>query len=427
MEELLQYVWGHRLLRPGALATSDGRPVYVIDPGRLNRDSGPDFFNAKVKIDGRMWCGNVEIHVRASDWLRHGHHTDPAYDSVILHVVQHDDCEVRRRTDGSVIPQLKMECAADFAVRYGAFVNSPANSLACAGSIAQLPRIYLRDWLDSMAYERLNAKGARVLGYLERFNGSWEDAAYVTMARALGFGKNSEPFERLALATPLRLMRKHADSLTAVESMLFGQARLIPDNPSGYAAVLAREYAFMAHKFSLVAPDSFNWKMARMRPASFPMRRVALLALMVSRGFRLMQQVLEARDEADARAIFANLQLSGHWLSHHTLSDAPSGDAPAGLSRSSVDSLVINVAVPLLFAYGEYTANRDYTGRAVDILQHLPPESNGIVRDFQQVGVSCASAFTSQALIELRREYCDVRKCLYCRVGHRILASKTAP
>lgn len=426
MEELLQYVWGHRLLPPGALKLADGRPLQIIDPGRLNRDSGPDFFNAKVKIDGRLWCGNVEIHVRASDWFRHGHQSDRAYDSVILHVVAHDDCEVSR-SDGQTIPQMKMECAADFGRRFGEFVNVPSATLPCAVSLVDIPPLYMRDWLDSMAFERINAKAERILGYLERFNGSWEDAAYVTLARALGTGVNSEPFERLALATPLRLMLKHSDSLTAVEAILFGQAGLIPPNPTGYAAVLAREYEFLSHKFSLRPVESPGWKMARMRPAAFPHRRIALLALMVSRGFRFMQQVLDIDGEESARALFTDLTLSGYWLSHFSLADAAPTSAPPSLSRATADVLTINVVVPLLFAYGHATGSHRHSEMAVDLLEHLPAERNSLVALFERAGVKCPNAFTSQALIELRRAYCDVRKCLYCRIGHRILASKTAP
>lgn len=426
MEELLQYVWGHRLLPPGALKLADGRSLQIIDPGRLNRDSGPDFFNAKVKIDGRLWCGNVEIHVRASDWFRHGHQADGAYDSVILHVVAHDDCEVRR-PDGQVIPQMKMECAADFGRRFGEFVNVPSATLPCATSLTDIPPLYMRDWLDSMAFERINAKAERILGYLERFNGSWEDAAYVTLARALGTGVNSEPFERLALSTPLRFMLKHSDSLTAVEAILFGQAGLIPPKPAGYAAMLAGEYDFLSRKFSLRPVESPGWKMARMRPAAFPHRRIALLALMVSRGFRFMQQVLDIDSEESARALFTDLTLSGYWLSHFSLADAAPTSAPPSVSRATADVLTINVVAPLLFAYGHATGSHRHSEMAVDLLEHLPPERNSLVALFERAGVKCPNAFTSQALIELRRAYCDVRKCLYCRIGHRILASKTAP
>ncbi len=424
-EELLHYIWGHRLIPPAPLSTSAGQRISIIDPGLHNTDAGPDFFNAKIRIDNRIWCGNVEIHVRASDWFRHGHQDNKAYDSVILHVVRYDDCDVHR-SDGSLIPQIQIECAEDFSRRYAEFVNTPAASLACAAAIGSTPRLYLRDWLDSMTFERLNEKGARVLDLLRRFNGSWEDAAYVTLARALGTGVNSEPFERLALATPLRFMMKHSDSLTSIEALLFGQAGLIPEGSSGYPATLESEYIYLANKFSLHRPQPLGWKMSRMRPASFPHRRIALLALMIHHGFRFMHRVLDARNEDDARVIFSDLTLSGYWADHITLGSSPAARVPAALSRSTIDVLIINVVVPLLYAYSYFTGSRRHSELAVDILEHLPPERNSLVASFEQAGVSCNNAFTSQALIGLRRNYCDSRKCLYCRIGHRILASKTA-
>ncbi len=424
-EELLHYVWGHRLLPHRPMQTSDGLPLTIIDPGRPNPDAGPDFFNAKVKIDGRIWCGNIEIHVRASDWHRHGHQSDPAYDSVILHVVQHDDCTVCR-SNGEPIPQLEMKCAEDFAAQFARFVNTPAATLACAPFIAGIPNLYLRDWLDAMAFERLNEKSERVIDLLNRFNGSWEDAAYVTLARALGTGVNSQPFELLALSTPLRMMQKHSDSLTSVEAMLFGQAGLIPESPSGYAATLESEYIYMANKFSLRRPQPLGWKMSKMRPAAFPHRRIALLALMIHNGFRIMHRVLDITSEDDARNIFTELTLSGHWAHHNSLADVPTPHAPTSLSRQTVDGLVINVIVPLTYAYGTVTGNHTLTDRAVDLLEHLPAEHNSLVGIFQQCGVKCTNAFASQALIGLRRNYCDTRKCLYCRIGHRILSSKAS-
>lgn len=426
MEELLHYVWGHRLIDPAALVTSDGRRVQVIDPGLLNPNAGPDFFNAKVKIDGRLWCGNVEVHVRASDWARHGHSSDPAYDSVILHVVQHDDCQVCRR-DGQPIPQLGMACSADFVQRYAEFVGASAEKLPCAGAIARMEPVHLRDWIDSMAIERLNDKAARVLDLLADFRGAWQDAAYVTLARSLGTGVNGDAFERLALATPLNLMLKHSDSLTAVEAMLFGQAGLIPDRPEGYAAELRREYDFYAAKFSLTPPPSLGWKMARMRPAAFPHRRIALLARLVAQGFRLMDQVLDAPDADAIREIFTAVTFSGHWASHYHLGAASSSSAPGSVSRATADSLAVNAAVPLLYAFGHATGSQTHVDRAIDILSAIPAERNSLVETFVRSGLECRDAFTSQAFIQMRRAYCDVRKCLYCRIGHRILAAKAAP
>lgn len=421
----MQYVWLHRLWLAGDMATNDGRRVAVIDVGQLNRDAGPDFFNAKIRIGAEMWCGNVEIHVRASDWHRHGHDGDRAYDSVILHVVQYDDCAVRT-SDGRLIPQLVLPCARDFSQRYAEFVSNRANALACASELRNLSPVVVRDWLDSMAFERLYAKVDAINGRLERSAGNWEQVAFITFARALGAGINGDTFERVAASLPLRLLHKHCDSLLTLEAMLMGRAGLLNDAPDmAYTAQLRREYDFMALKFGLQPLEPVAWRMSRMRPSSFPHRRMAVLAHMVYGGFRLMQRVLEATDEEQARALF-RFELTGFWATHHNFL-SESACSPAALGASAVDMLVINVAVPLIMAYGMATADDSLTDRAIDILEHLPGEKNRFTADFVAAGVPNTSAFTSQAMVQLRRNWCDVRKCLYCRLGHRLLAVKVKP
>lgn len=421
----MQYVWRHRLWLAGDMVTNEGEPVAVIDVGQLNRDAGPDFFNAKVKIGEEMWCGNVEIHVRASDWRRHGHDKDKAYDSVILHVVQYDDCPIRT-TDGRLIPQVTLQCARDFSQRYAEFVNNQANSLACAAEIRSLSPVMVRDWLDSMGFERLYAKVDAINARLERSRGDWEQAAFVTLGRALGAGINGDAFERVASSLPLRLMHKHCDSLLSLEAMLFGQANLLAGAPSApYTDQLRREYEFLSDKFGLRAPESLTWRMSRMRPASFPHRRLATLAHMVYGGFSLMQRVLEVKSEVDARELF-RFDLTGFWSTNYNFS--PGGNArPAALGAATVDMLVINVVAPLLMAYGMATGDERLADRAVDILEHLPGEKNRYTADFTAAGVANSNAFVSQAMVEVHRNYCDVRKCLYCRLGHRLLAVKVRP
>lgn len=424
MERLMQYVWQHRLWLAPDMRTVDGRVVQVIDPGLLNTNAGPDFFNAKIRIDGRTWVGNVEIHVRASDWFRHHHDSDPAYDSVILHVVDRDDMPVRRNGSSEIIPQLVMPCAPDFADRYAAMVNHPTAELACADRLASIPSIYVDDWIAALAYERVYQKSDRVAQILARFNGDWEETCYVTLARALGFGINADAFERLALSIPLRALRKHSDSLPAIEALLFGQAGMLdsissPSHP--YIARLITDYDFYATKFGLHKPQSLGWKMARMRPPNFPHRRIALLAAMLHGGFRLMTRILEASTPEEAEKIFSPA-LSGYWYDHYTFTGQSVPSAPATLSRNSVLILIINVVVPLLHAYGQATGSEVYTSRAFSLLHALKPESNSIVNLFLHAGIPCPDAFSSQALIQLRRAYCETRKCLYCRLGHRILS-----
>lgn len=417
----MQYIWQHRLWPATDMFTVDGRKIHVIDPGRLNTDSGPDFFNAKIYIDGRLWAGDVEIHVRATDWHRHGHDGDPAYNSVILHVVDLDDGPITR-PDGQTIPQMRMPCAPDFHLRYSQLVDAPAASLPCASHIAALSPLHISDWISSLTYERIYAKTDRIGSILSRLHGDWESACYITIARALGFGINGEPFERLAFSLPLNIIGKHADSLMAIEALLFGQSGLIVPSDDPYIVGLQREYAFLSHKFALSPPQSLGWKMARMRPANFPHRRIATLAAMLYGGFSMLSRILEIENLDRARLIFAP-QLTGFWRNHYNFG-APSGSCPPSLGLSSVTGLVINAVVPLQMAYGTAHDDRSLTDRAVELLQSLPPENNTIVDLFTRAGIRCRDAFTSQALIQLRRQYCEPRKCLYCRIGHRMLAAR---
>lgn len=422
MEKLMQYIWQHRLWLPSDMATVDGRRVQVIDSGLLNTDSGPDFFNAKLRIGGDMWCGNVEIHVKASDWYRHGHNNDPAYDSVVLHIVASDDMRITRR-DGHEIAQIVMPCAPDFSIRYDRMVNSPS-APACHADLGLVSPIHITDWIDSLAYERLYAKVERIMQYYERLNGNWNEIIYVTLARGLGFGINSDPFERLALSAPLHILMKHRDSTEAVEGTLFGQAGFL-DNPpdsSHYVGRMQQEFNFMTAKFGLHRPTDLGWRMSRMRPNNFPHRRIATLAALVCRGFTIASDIFSVASEADARRLF-DFELTGYWARRYNFT-ADSCRSVRALSDDAVTILIINVVVPLLYAYGMAYDDNARMAVATELLHHLKPENNSIVRMFADAGINCPDAFTSQALIHLRRNYCEPRKCIYCRIGHRILAAK---
>lgn len=422
----MQFIWQHRLaVRPG-MRTVDGRRLTVVNQGRLNTDAGPDFFNASITIDGQTWVGNIEIHVRASDWFRHKHDTDPAYDSVILHVVQQDDMEIKRR-DGTVIPQVVINCTPEAARRCNGLLADAAHDLPCRATIAATPSIYRSDWITALAMERLYRKSERILQLVRDTAGHWEGAAYITLARGLGFGLNSDPFEMLAKSMPLQFLNKHADELTTVEALLLGQAGLIPrpaadEHP--YATRIREEYAFMARKFSLT-PPRLIWKLARTRPQNFPLRRIAMLAEMIHRGFYLVGKINDCRSIDQLRDLFS-IELTGFWATHFTFGSDTPGCRAAALSRDSIDTLIINVAVPLLHARRMTLQDFDGMQRSVELLQQLASESNSIVRLFAEAGLKSPDAFTSQALVELRREYCEKSKCIYCRFGHRMLSAEIA-
>ena len=417
----MQYVWKHRLWRSEDMVTNTGKKVRVVDPGLLNTDAGPDFFNAKIEIDGHMWVGNVEMHYRATDWKRHRHDSDKAYDSVILHVVAKDDAPVRR-TNGELIPQLVLEVSPQFNADYASLVGATIE-VPCATKIKQVPHLTIVEWVEGLAFERLHGKVERIHQLLDSFNGSWEDVCYVTLARNFGFGINNDAFERLARRTPLRLLGKHSDSVLQIEALLFGQAGMLDAQKQGmdsYYNQLCTEYAFLSNKFQLTPMEKESWKLFRIRPQNFPYRRIAMLAQFIEGGFRMMNRILEVEGEKEMRALF-EVELSGYWTKHYTFGK-PNERATATLSRSSIDIILINTVAPLLYAYGELTGNYEMTDKAIKLLEDLRAENNSIVSHFVAYGIDCPDALTSQALVQLKREYCDARKCIYCKIGHHLLS-----
>ena len=417
----MQYVWQHRLWRSEDMITNDGLKVRVLDPGLLNTDAGPDFFNAKIEIGGHVWAGNVEIHERATDWKRHGHCGDKAYDSVILHVVGKDDAPVRR-SNGERIAQVVLEVSPLFNQSYDQLVNA-RSELPCGDRIGQVPHLTITEWVDALAFERLHGKVERIHKLLDHYHGSWEDVCYVTLSRNLGFGINNEAFERLARRTPLRLLGKHSDSLLQIEALLYGQAGMLDPAAKGmdaYYQHLCSEYAFLAHKFSLQPMGSEAWKLFRIRPQNFPYRRIAMLAHYIESGFRLMSRILDANGEKQLRALF-QVELTGYWARHFTFGK-PCDRPTAALGNRSIDIVLINTVAPLLYAYGELTGNASMTDKAIALLEDLKPEHNALVARFTHAGIDCDDALTSQALIQLRRAYCEARKCMYCKIGHWLLS-----
>lgn len=425
----MHYIWEHGLLLPGEQRTTGGDAVEILDPGLANGDAGPDFFNAKVRIGGEQWCGNVEIHVRASDWYRHGHQNDRAYDSVILHVVEHDDMDVKR-SDGEVIAQMVMRYNPGFAESYREMVfGSGGATLPCGREVRELPGIFVTDLLSGLGVERLRRKVDDIMALHGRLDGDWRETVYVTIARAFGFHTNSQPFELTALSTPLRILLKHRGDARTVEALLFGQAGMlaaIPDEVitrDEYVRHLIREYEFMKAKFGLKQWGNIQWKMARMRPQNFPFRRLAALAAMVAEGFSISRRIFSTGSAEEAAGLF-EIRLNDYWRRRYGFGGEEARHDVGLFSRESVNTLTINVVVPLMFAYGRATNREDLCGRAVEILEGLPPENNSTVRLFRGAGMACRSAFESQAMLQLKRDFCDARKCLYCTIGHKFLSRK---
>ena len=429
MEQLLHYVWQYRLLPPGPLETTDGRDVEILDPGLHNHDSGPDFFNAKVRVDGMLWVGNVEIHQCASDWLRHGHDTDPAYNSVILHVVGKADADVVTQ-DGRYLPQLQLAIPAGVRERYDQ-LSATQDYPRCWRIIRTLPDLKVHSWLSALLCERLTERSGACLKRLELVSGDWERVAFVTLARNFGFGINGDAFEAWARRLPLYAAAKHRDNLFQIEALFLGSSGLLEASampPSAaqvadadaYLGQLRKEWDYLSHKFSLEAPMApSQWRYLRLRPQNFPHLRIVQLAQLYHRQKATLSALMEATSR-EALLEVLDTEPSPYWHDHY-LFGVPSRPSRKRLSTASRDLIIINTVCPLLFARGTAFGNEALMERATMLLEEVQPENNFITRQWRQCGIEVATAADSQALIQLKREYCDRRDCLRCRFGYEYL------
>jgi hypothetical protein len=404
------------------LSTIDGNLIEVIDPGMHNTDAGPDFFNAKIKIDDKVWAGNVEIHRNANDWEKHKHHTDKAYNSVILHVVENANKETVNEK-GEYVPQCQL-IVSDHVRENATYLLHSDSRVACRNHLPNIPPLIVNSFLSVLSLERLERKTDDIFAHLERFNNSWDEAFYVMLTRNFGFGLNSEAFERLALSLSYKYIQKHSDSLFQVEALIFGQAGLLEDNISNddYYVQLQQEYRFLKNKYLLKNLDGFLFKNMRVRPQSFPLVRLAQLAALLQKSGRLFSVMLEKEDFQGLRLHF-QAEPSEYWQTHYTFGKESKKSVKL-LGDTSLNTLLINTIAPILFAYGKKMVSEKYCDRAIHILESIKPESNSIVNEFKYSGINPKHAFDTQAIIQLRKEYCDKRKCLYCRIGHALLSRK---
>lgn len=422
MEKILQYIWQWRLYDSADKTLVDDRRVCIIDPGRLNPDAGPDFFNAKIRIGDTEWVGNVEIHVRASDWYRHSHDRDEAYDNVVLHVVQISDTEITTR-HGEKLPQLKLEISDGLKERYETLM-SMTSGIRCGHFLPTMSQLDMTDWLETLGFERMVQKRRIVEDILERNNGDWATACFVILSRSLGFNLNADPFERVARSLPLSVTARHCDNRMQLEALLMGQAGLLDGSETSgdeYYDQLCGEYKFLAIKYSLRPLSKDVWKLARTRPANFPHRRLALMAILLADGHKIWSRLLEAKGDLHKIEELLSLRFTGYWSYHYRFGEASARPTELALGRSMVRVAIINAVVPLYYAYGVLTGDTQYEELAFELLEQMPAESNTIIRSWSALGIPADNAFRSQALIQLRKRYCDERKCLDCRIGLRMM------
>ena len=431
MEQLLHYTWKHKLYPLKELTTSDGQRVEIVDPGLHNRNAGPDFFNAKIRIGSTMWVGNVEIHDKSSDWYQHGHDKDSRYDNVVLHVAAELDTEVMK-SNGEYVPQLQLSVPDDVLTHYDELQKTDEYP-PCYKVIPHLSALIIHSWMAALQTERLEQKTEAIRKRAELCNGSWEDAYFVTLARNYGFGINGEVFEQWAYNIPLNAVAHHRDDLFQIEAIFMGQAGLleldsIPEYyqkdalNDGYFAKLRNEYQYLAHKFSMKPIDFKLWRFLRLRPQNFPHIRISQLANLYYQQKAGLSQLIECETLDELKNVLKS-QVTPYWETHYTFgSTSPKNEKH--LSYGSINLLMINTAIPMLFAYGRHTTKEVLCDKAFDFLEQLKAENNYIIRMWQQVGLPVKTAGDSQALIQLKKEYCDKKECLRCRFGYEYLRRK---
>lgn len=432
MEHLLQYAWKHKFFPLEGLTTTDGRPLEVLNTGLQNTDSGPDFSGAVIKIDGVEWVGNVEMHLRTSDWFKHGHQTDPAYDNIILHVACEVDMELHY-PNGSLVPQLQFAIPDEVKDNYVQLLNNE-HSPRCANVISYIPKFTIHSWMSSLQVERLEMRTQQIMERREKLGKNWEDTFFVTVARNFGFGKNGDAFERWAQSIPMSAVGKHRDSLFQIEAIFFGQAGLLDDEvpmakgpksqsanaDTAYYDKLRREYNYLKQKFSLQPIERKAWKFFRLRPQNFPHIRIAQLAMLYYEQKMNMSKVFEAKSVEDIERLF-DTHVSDFWQTHYSFTSEESTVSEKHLSQSSIHLIIINSVAPLLFAYGRYKNDDPLCERAIELWENIKAESNRIIRDWTNAGIKPEHAADSQALIQLTRNYCDRRDCIRCRFGNEYI------
>lgn len=420
MEQLLHYLWKYRLYRPSGLTTTQGDTLEIIDPGLENTDAGPDFFNAKIRINGTVWAGSVEIHQKASDWLAHGHSADKAYENVILHVVETDDGTVFRQ-NGEAIPQLVLPIPEQV-IDNMEWLLTRDSPVACLERLPAIDPVFRLQWMDALLAERLERKTDDILHWLDLYQKDWNEVFYILLCRNFGFGVNSDAFERLARSLPLKCILKQRPSASQVEALFLGQAGLLNDsngNRHHYYRLLQQEYSFLRKKYGLEPLEPHIFRNLRLRPDATPHIKLVELAAIWIWHDTLFSSVLSARTPRELKDFF-RVPASAFWDTHYNFL-RPSPHRKKQLGENALNMLLINTVVPLMFAYGLYHRMDEHKARALRLLASIPPEQNSIISLFSQVGMKPRNAGDTQALIQLKRNYCEQKKCLYCRLGFQLL------
>ncbi len=423
-EEFLQYIWENKLFHTQNLKTTANETVEIIHPGKRNHDSGPDFFNAKIKIGETIWAGNVEIHKKSSGWQLHNHHNDKAYDNVILHVVEIADKEVARM-NSEVIPTMIISYPEHLRRNYQQLLDAKT-WIPCEKQLHKLNPVLLQLGFNRLMIERLENKTTDIEQRFERNNNNWNETFYQMLARMFGFKVNAVPFELLANSLPMNILAKHKSNLFQLEALLFGNSGLLNEQLLGddYFLELRKEYSFLYKKYGLTPIGSHLWKFMRLRPVNFPTVRISQMAALIHHSNGIFSKIMEIENLKELKQLF-KVKASEYWNDHYNFNKTTNKTISKELGETSANTLIINVVIPFLFVYGEKQNKSYLKNRALEFLEQLPPEKNSIITKWKKLGIHTRSAFDTQALLQLKNLYCEKKKCLNCQIGVKLVKSKT--
>ena len=418
-ERLLQFIWQFQYFNNKNLFTAKGEPLQILYPGIYNTNQGPDFLQAKIKIINTLWAGNIELHVQASDWHIHHHTEDELYSNIILHVVWINDKSIKDK-QGNELTALEMQPLVSKLMleHYNQLMQS-SRFVPCENQLPVLTDIAWDSWKERLLVERLQKRSAKVFEHLFKSNNHWEEVLWWTLARNFGIMVNADAFEGIAQSIPINILAKHKNQIHQLEALLLGQANLLNgDFDEQYEKLLQREYIFLQKKYSL-KPAGITPVFLRMRPSNFPTVRLAQLAALIATSTHLFSKIKEATSFSDIISML-NVTANDYWHYHYRLGES-TDYKPKILGKQMAENIMINTIIPVLFAYGVYIKDQHYKDKAIDWLVQLAPEANNITKQWKTLGVANNNALHSQGLIELKKNYCDVRRCLDCAVGNKIL------
>ncbi len=417
-ERLLQYIWQFRYFNLNDLRTDEGELLQVIHPGAYNTNQGPDFTDAKIKIGDTTWAGSIELHINTSDWKNHKHSDDKNYNNVILHVVWKNDVQLHLPFSTLVledkVPKLLL-CKYDELMNAGTFIP-------CEKNIHGVNSLNWQSLKERMLVERLENKTSHILEQLQKTNNHWEEVCWWQMAKNFGMKLNAIAFEKVARSLPLHILAKHRGQIHQAEALLIGQAGLLDGEFTGdYPKLLQREYYFLKKKYNLHKVEA-GLVFLRMRPSNFPTLRLAQLAMMLHTSQHLFSKIKECPDVRTIRGLL-QVTANDYWHYHYVF-DVPSPFKKKKLGEQMIDNILINTVVPLVFAYGHYQHENVYKEKALQWMEQVKAEQNTITRGFAALKVSNKAAFDSQALIQLKNEYCSKKRCLDCSIGNKLIRNQ---